>query len=223
MEQLSSLALLAQEKRQPASGIVADAVREAIFRGVLKRGEPLRQDAIAKQFGVSQVTVREALRVLGDEGIVDIIPRRGSVVTSLSPDDVEEIVELRVALETMLIARAIPRLGEDDFETIEAIVRKLDKARTLDDQLALNLDFHQHLYAKAGRPRTLAVLDRLRLALEPYLRLLWTRSTYKSRSQGDHRDIIALCRAADVKKAQAALSKHITKTGEEIRQLLHTD
>jgi DNA-binding GntR family transcriptional regulator len=172
---------------------------------------------------VSQVTVREALRVLGDEGIVDIIPRRGAVVTSLSPDDVEEIVELRVALETMLIARAIPRLGEEDFETIEAIVRKLDKARTLDDQLALNLDFHQHLYAKAGRPRTLAVLDRLRLALEPYLRLLWTRSTYKSRSQGDHRDILALCRAADVKKAQSALSKHITKTGEEIRQLLRAD
>ena len=95
--------------------MVAEALREAIFRGVLKRGEPLRQDAIAKQFSVSQVTVREALRLLADEGVVGIVPRRGAIVASLSPDEVDEIVELRIALETLLVARAIPRLSEEDF------------------------------------------------------------------------------------------------------------
>ncbi|WP_318828422.1 GntR family transcriptional regulator [Burkholderia cepacia] len=68
MEQLTSLAQSFQEKRQPISGVVADALREAIFRAVLKQGESLRQDAIAKQFGVSQVTVREAFRLLAEEG-----------------------------------------------------------------------------------------------------------------------------------------------------------
>jgi DNA-binding GntR family transcriptional regulator len=223
MEQLFSLAQSFQEKRQPISSVVADALREAIFRAVLKQGESLRQDAIAKQFGVSQVTVREAFRMLAEEGIVEIVPRRGAVVASLSPADVEEIVELRVALETMLVARAIPRLDEGDFTAVDKIVRKLDKTRTMDEQLALNVDFHARLYTRAERPRTLATLEKLRLAFEPYLRLLWARSDYKSHSQDDHRKIISLCRDRNVTGAQKVLASHIAKTGQEIVHLLSGD
>jgi DNA-binding GntR family transcriptional regulator len=220
MEQLTSLAQALREKRQPISSVVAEALREAIFRGVFKRGEPLRQDAIAKQFTVSQVTVREALRLLADEGVVEIAPRRGAIVASLSPDEVDEIVELRIALETLLVARAIPRLTEEDFAAAQKIISKLDKTRTMNDQLTLNIEFHGCLYAKAGRPRTLALYDKLRLAFEPYLRLLWARSDYKSHSQADHRKILALCKERDVKSAQSVLAEHIAKTGQEIFQLL---
>jgi DNA-binding GntR family transcriptional regulator len=220
MEQLASLAQAVQEKRQPISGVVANALREAIFRGVLKQGESLRQDAIAKQFGVSQVTVREAFRLLAEEGIVEIVPRRGAVVASLSSTDVEEIVELRIALETMLVAHAIPRLTDDDFVAVDKIVKKLDKARGMDEQLSLNVDFHARLYLRAERPRTLATLEKLRLAFEPYLRLLWTRSDYKLRSQDDHREIVSLCREHNVKGAQDVLAKHIANTGTEIAHLL---
>ncbi|MBP0593312.1 GntR family transcriptional regulator [Paraburkholderia sp. LEh10] len=223
MNQLTSLAKSFQEKRQPISSVVADSLREAIFRAVLKQGESLRQDAIAKQFGVSQVTVREAFRLLAGEGIVEIVPRRGAVVASLSPADVEEIVELRIALETMLVAHAIPRLDENDFIAVDKIVRKLDRTRSMDEQLALNVDFHTHLYARAERPRTLATLEKLRLALEPYLRLLWARSDYKSHSQDDHRQIVSLCRKRDVKGAQDVLAKHIANTGQEIMHLLNRE
>jgi DNA-binding GntR family transcriptional regulator len=222
MEQLTSLAQSLQEKRQPISSVVAEALREAIFRGVFKRGEPLRQDAIAKQFSVSQVTVREALRLLADEGVVQIAPRRGAIVASLSPEEVEEIVELRVALESLLLERAIPRLGEEDFAAAEKIIRKLDKTRTMNDQLTLNIEFHGCLYAKAGRPRTLALYEKLRLAFEPYLRLLWARSDYKSHSQADHRKILVLCKEHNAKSAQSVLADHIAKTGKEILQLLES-
>lgn len=223
MEDLTALAQSFQEKRQPISSVVADALREAIFRGGLKRGGALRQEAIAKQFAVSQVTVREALRILADEGVVEIVPRRGAVVASLSPEEVDEIVELRIALETMLIARAIPRLTEEDFIAAEKVVRKLDKIRTMNEQLALNVDFHSRLYAKAGRPRTLALLEKLRLAFEPGLRLLWARSGYKVHSQSDHREILALCRDRNVTGAQNVLASHISKTGREILQLLNVE
>lgn len=220
MEQLTSLAQAVQEKRQSISSVVAEALREAIFHATLKQGQALRQDAIAKQFGVSQVTVREAFRLLAQEGVVEIVPRRGAVVASLLPADVEEIVELRISLETMLVARAIPRLDDEDFAVLEKIVRKLDKTRVMAEQLALNVDFHVRLYSKAERPRTLAALEKLRLAFEPYLRLLWTRSDYKTHSQDDHRTLIALCAKRDVPGAQALLTRHIAETGEEITQLL---
>jgi DNA-binding GntR family transcriptional regulator len=220
MEQLSSLAQLFQEKRQPISSIIADALREAIFRAVLKQGEALRQDAIAKQFGVSQVTVREAFRLLAEKGVVEIVPRRGAVVASLSPADVQEIVELSIALEIMLVAHAIPRLDEEDFRVVDRIVRKLDKTRTMDEQLALNVDFHTRLYSKAERPRTLAALDKLRLAFEPYVRLLWAGSDYKLHSQDDHREIVSLCREQNVTGAQNVLARHLANTGHEIVYLL---
>lgn len=223
MNELVSLAQSFQERRQPISSVVADALREAIFRSALKQGESLRQDAIAKQFGVSQVTVREAFRLLAEEGVVEIVPRRGAVVASLSHDDVEEIVELRIALETMLIARAMPRLDEDDFIAVDKIVRKLDKTRTMTEQLSLNVDFHARLYAKAERPRTLATLEKLRLAFEPYLRLLWARSDYKSHSQDDHRRIILLCREQDVEGVKEVLARHIANTGQEIMHLLRAE
>jgi len=89
--------------------VVAEALREAIFRGRIQAGgTPAPGTAIAKQFSVSQVTVREALRLLADEGVVQIAPRRGAIVASLSPEEVEEIVELRIALESLLLERGHP-------------------------------------------------------------------------------------------------------------------
>lgn len=222
MEQLSTLARAAQDRRQPASILVADALREAIFGRLLKQGEPLRQDALAKQFAVSQVTVREALRLLGEEGLVEIAPRRGAIVACLSEDDVREIVELRITLESILIAAAIRRLTDTDLEEAERIIMRLDKAKTLNEQLQLNLSFHSLLYSRAVRPRTLAMLEKLRLALEPYLRMLWMRSGYKSNSQADHREIVALCRAKNVRGAQKTLASHISATGDAIVALLQT-
>jgi DNA-binding GntR family transcriptional regulator len=201
-------------------------VRNCTFRVFRSRPEapsrapdPCATDA--KVVGGNDVCAQ--IRLLAEEGVVEIVPRRGAVVASLSPADVEEIVELRIALETMLVARAIPRLDEEDFMAVEKIVRKLDKTRTMDEQLALNVDFHSRLYVKAERPRTLATLEKLRLAFEPYLRLLWARSDYKSHSQDDHREIVSLCRSRNVKGVQKVLASHIAKTGQEIMHLLSAD
>jgi DNA-binding GntR family transcriptional regulator len=220
MEILESFAQDAIAKRQPATASIADALRDAILKGALKGGDPLRQDAIAKQFAVSQVTVREAFRLLEHEGLVEVVARRGAVVYSLSPADVAEITDLRATLEASLIAAAIGQLSEEDYEMAEATIRQLEKARHIDDLIALNVVFHKCLYSKANRNRTMAILDRLRTSLEPYLRLLWTKTGYKIQSQSDHKEILALCRAGKSAAVQKALRLHIEKTGKEIEQLL---
>jgi DNA-binding GntR family transcriptional regulator len=220
MKILESFAQDSIAKRQPATASIADALRDAILKGVLKGGEPLRQDAIAKQFAVSQVTVREAFRTLEHEGLVEVVPRRGAVVYSLSPEDVAEITDLRATLEANLIKAAMFSLNTQDFEAAEATIALLEQARNIDDLISLNVAFHKCLYGKANRPRTTAILDRLRISLEPYLRLLWNKTGYKQQSQDDHRKILALCREKKITEVEKYLRVHIEKTGREIEDML---
>src|SRR5215475_16083618 len=77
--------------RQSLSSAVADRLREEIIRGTIPEGAQLRQDAIAMQYQVSRIPVREALRQLDAEGLITIVPNRGAVVPALSPTDIEEL------------------------------------------------------------------------------------------------------------------------------------
>jgi DNA-binding GntR family transcriptional regulator len=220
MDGLRSFADDAIKRRQPATASIAEGLRSAILKGVLKGGDPLRQDAIARQFEVSQVTVRDAFRLLEQEGLIDVVPRKGAVVSALSFDDVAEISELRASLEMRLIEAAIPHLTADDYAQAEATVTLIENATQADDLISLNNRFYQCLYRRARKPRSLAILEKLRLGLEPCLRLLWARHGYKRHSQEDHKQILKLCRAGMVAVAQDHLKRHVEKTGREIQQLL---
>jgi DNA-binding GntR family transcriptional regulator len=199
-------------------------MREAILGGVLGGGMPLRQDAIAKRFQVSQVTAREALRVLAEEGLVEVVPRKGAVVYSLTPSEAAEITELRILLEGALLAAAIPNLTEDDLQAAEAAMHALDESDgNAESLLRLNVNFHRALYSKAARPRTEAILERLRLNMEPYLRLLWNRTGYLGKSQSEHAQILQLCRERRIEDVQRVLRTHIESTGREIQSLLEAN
>ena len=99
--------------RQSLTSAVADKLREKIIRGEIREGEQLRQDAIAAEFQVSRIPVREALRQLEAEGLIIIVPHRGAVVSALSPEDVEELFHIRAVLECEVLKLSIPRLTEN--------------------------------------------------------------------------------------------------------------
>ncbi len=219
---MSSEAVSPVDLGQPAAAAVAQALRELILKGRLSAGTPLRQDALGKQFGVSQVTVREALRVLAEEELVRVVPRKGAVVFSLSPDEAAEITLLRTNLEGELITASIPRLASHDFAAAQKIISLIDAAPDVEALLPLNTEFHKILYAKAGLPRTTAIVDRLRVMLEPYLRLLWKKTGYQRTSQKDHRELVALCKSGKAKEARLVLRRHIEKTGKQIEDLLRS-
>src|SRR5213596_2959 len=91
-----------------------EALRERILRGDFPEGEPLRQDALADELGVSRIPVREALRQLEAEGLVTFSPHRGAVVSTLSIQEIIELFELRAEIESDLMRRAIPLMTLDD-------------------------------------------------------------------------------------------------------------
>src|SRR5215467_7805988 len=112
--------------RQSLTSAVADKLRDQIIRGEIVEGTQLRQDAIATQYRVSRIPVREALRQLDAEGLITIVPNRGAIVPVLAPEDVEELFTIRALLEPELLKLSIPKLTQDDFSQAESILRKFE-------------------------------------------------------------------------------------------------
>src|SRR5437764_15354506 len=110
--------------RQSLTSAVADKLREEIIRGTIPEGAQLRQDAIAMQYHVSRIPVREALRQLDAEGLITIVPNRGAIVPALSPTDIEELFTIRALLEPEILKLSIPRLTQSDLAEAEAILNK---------------------------------------------------------------------------------------------------
>ena len=110
--------------RQSLTSAVAEKLRDQIIRGEIHEGAQLRQDAIANQFQVSRIPVREALRQLDAEGLIAIVPNRGAVVPALSPDDIGELFSIRALLEPEVLKLSIPGLSDEDFSEAAAVLRK---------------------------------------------------------------------------------------------------
>jgi DNA-binding GntR family transcriptional regulator len=198
---------------RPTSAVVADDLRQRILHGMLSDGERLLQDAIATRFGVSQMIVREAFQQLVTEGFLRSEPRRGVSVAPLILDETREVTQLRVILEAQALEWAIPEMTEVDFATAGRILAKLDRATAADQIIALNSQFHETLYAPSKRERTLLLIRSLRLNFERYLRFLWEDAPHLTKSQSEHKRILALCQAQDVSGATSLLKQHINTTG----------
>ena len=150
--------------RPTVAGMTLEAIRARILRGVYPEGEPLRQDSLADELGVSRIPVREALRQLEAEGLVTFTPHRGAVVSTLSAAEVEEVFALRAAIETALLRAAIPRLSPERVARAAALLDRAERALAAGDVLAageLGWEFHATLYAPADRPVTMSIVRRL--------------------------------------------------------------
>ena len=160
--------------RQTLTGMTLDAIRERILSGAYPEGEPLRQDAIAAELGVSRVPIREALRQLEAEGLVVFSPHRGAVVSSLSLDEIDEVFALRADIEPVLLRRAVPCLDAAALDRAAEVLDRYEYALRVHDVLAygeLNWQFHSTLYDAADRPVTLGVVQRLHQQCDRYLRM----------------------------------------------------
>jgi DNA-binding GntR family transcriptional regulator len=192
---------------------IADALRDAIAYGDLAAGEPLRQDRIAAEFGVSHIPVREALKELVGEGLAVFAKNRGIVVSELSAKVAWELTEYRCLLEGQMALWAVPQLNDHDLMEAEEILDRLDGETRLREILKLNTAFHTVLFTPANRPYFLKSIETVRANLSRYWRLAWEELGHKPHSQRDHRKILTLCKKGDAKAVGREMEKHIRETG----------
>ncbi len=211
--------------RQSLTSAVADKLRDQIIRGEIPEGAQLRQDAIATQYQVSRIPVREALRQLDAEGLIAIVPNRGAVVPALSPDDVEELFSIRALLEPEVLKVSIPHLTEDDFREAETVLTKYVSELKRDDHVSawgrLNWQFHSCLYSRANQPRFMAIIRNVNNSGERYTRLQLYLTHGMKRANEEHHQILDFCRQRDVGSACKLLRQHIQYAGESLKKVLH--
>jgi len=205
----------------PAKESIADSLRADILRGNLKSGQALKQDEIATQFGISKIPVREALVQLKAEGLVNFYPNRGAFVSELSAAEADEIYVMRIALETAVLARAIPNLTVAALKHAEEILKAIDQEENIAKWGELNWEFHATLYAPAALPRLMDTIKALHTNIARYLVLYLAGMAYQKKSQKEHRAILAACRHGDAEKAIRVLEVHLRGASEHLVAYLH--
>lgn len=197
--------------------VVHDHLRQRIFAGAVKAGQPLRQEDVARQLGISRVPVREALKRLEAEGLVEFRPRRGYVVATLDPDEIAEIFEIRMILEKQAGGLAARHRTEDDAGPIEVLLRAMDGALTLEPDTIerfarLNREFHARLTACSGRPRLCRLMDLLRDQVEGYVRMDAATPGRLEEAQREHWAIFEAFRAGDRRTTAQLCAAHCEHT-----------
>lgn len=185
---------------------VLEALRRAILEGVLPPGSRLRQEDLAGVFATSRIPVREALRVLEYEGLVTSAPHRGFTVTTLDADEIEEVYELRIVLESHAIRTAIPLLTELDFEELDALYDAMMREQDPDVALQYRERLYLRLYSVTGRPRLVGLIARLRQEVARSLR--WKLI---DQSPTHHETFFRAIKEGDEERATTELAAHYRK------------
>jgi DNA-binding GntR family transcriptional regulator len=215
---------MALEPHPTRTEYVVQALRERILKGQVAGGDPIRQIALAKELGVSQIPVREALLRLAAEGLVDFIPHRGAVATRLTEAEIRELSHLRALVETDLLRSAVPRLTAAHIdaaqETLAQFESLLDKRSDIEHWSKLNHRFHASIYEAAECPVSLELVASLHLKSDRYIRLQLLLTDWIPQAQAEHRELLDLCCNGRTDKACSLLERHIREAGRAIANLL---
>ncbi|NHR06582.1 GntR family transcriptional regulator [Chromobacterium haemolyticum] len=210
-------------KRQTLTSAVTESLRQRILSGEFPDGQQLRQEALSNEYGVSRVPVREALRQLEAEGLIQIIDHKGALVSKLSLEDVLELLEIRAMLEGSVLKAAIPCHTKADHDLAQQTLREFEQALRNNDVRhwgELNSRFHLALYRAAKRPNTLALIEQLHNKTDRYTRMqiLFTRTM--ERAHEEHSKLLELSRQGKADEASEFIRFHILSAGHALEDYL---
>lgn len=194
-------------------------IRQDIIRGKYSRGEELKELLIADEMEISRTPVREALRQLEREGLVTIIPNKGTYVVGITAQDMKDIYEIRYELEGLCVRRAVDIATPEQLEELEEILYLTEYhiKKGHDKQIAeLGGKFHEILYEAGAGRMLMRILQNYYLYLEPVRRVLFDIPGNIVEAIWEHRQILEAVKERDKDKAEHAVNLHISNTIKQI-------
>lgn len=201
-------------KAASTADLIANELKKMLNNGIFSDGDRLVERDLASQFSVSRIPMREAIKRLENDGLVEIFPNRGAVVKKLSVADVDEIYQLRALLESEAIFLSVNNLTFEELAKAELIHNVLESSTDFVQQGRLNRELHDLLYSKCNNSRLLSMIDNARNQIERYeylQRKLLSKTVF---FQDDHHSILEACKQRNAELAKEKTKEHIQNAGE---------
>lgn len=203
-----------------ARSVIEETLRSAILDGRIPCGSALRQQDLADLFGVSRMPVREALRQLEAQALLNVIAHKGAVVAPLVQGDAAETYELRILLESEALRRSIPLLTIADIELAAGYIEEMETQHDYSEMGRLNRLFHMTLYNKAPNRRLLRLIEDGLNEEERFLRFNLEKMGLGKLSQEDHRELLRAVEDRDIERSVKLLTRHLNRGVEVIARFL---
>jgi DNA-binding GntR family transcriptional regulator len=206
------------ERHQTLREKILETIRDAILKGTLKPGERVSEPDLAERFGISRTPIREAFRQLESEGYLQVVPRKGAVVASLSERDIEEFYAIKIILEGFAARMAADKLTEKEIERLESINERLHeiaKGGDVKTFFRVHNEFHEVFIKAAGNDKLSEMINQL---VMKFKRLRLASLSQPGRmvvSIEDHHDMIQAFKDHDGNRADS-LVRHAATIGAEV-------
>lgn len=201
---------------------VAERLRQRIFAHELAPGTWIDEQKLAEQYGISRTPLREALKVLAAEGLVELKPRRGCYVTEISREDLDDIFPLMALLEGRCAADALRRAQPADLAELRAIHERLENAARegqIEAFFEANQTFHRRIQELAGNRWLLSVIHDLRKVLKLSRLHSLSLEGRLQQSLQEHRAIMAAFEAGDVPRVEGLMHDHLLSGREALARM----
>ena len=215
--------LVVELDRQSLPDKIAHSLRRSIVTGRLQPGTRLLEAELARQLGVSRAALREALRTLQREGLVESRPNRGTVVATVSADDLSEIYSLRSLLEGYAACRVAEQATPEQLEELQALVDEVVAAREAREGERVaeaDLRFHKALWEMVGHRRLLGILCGLESHLRMILAVHADLYEHSLESVVGHEEIMLAIRSGRGTAASQLMRQHIESSAKMMRSFL---
>lgn len=202
------------ERPQSLSDIAAEAIRDAIITGQYALGEALSENSLTEALGTSKTPIREALALLKHEGLVTVVPQKGTFVFTMSVDEVAQLASYRFALESQAIGYSMARDQDALVSSLLDIADRMSVAHTNSRTaryLALDGEYHNALFENCGNQYLADGYQAIAGKIAALRTHLSRHPTHTDKSMREHVEMAKLLKAGDVKKAKALLKRHVTR------------
>ncbi len=209
----------------PLQDVVYQTLERAILLGELRPGDRLLELRLAKQLGVSRTPIREAIRKLEQESLVVMSPRKGTQVASITEKDMNDVLEVRCALEELAVELSCERISKEGLTELIQRNDELKKA-VADGDLSLSAQkdaaFHDVIYHASNNQQLISMLNNLRLRMYRYrIEYLKEESSHETLI-GEHALLIKAIEKKEVERAKEIIKSHIYNQERTIRRNLNS-
>lgn len=207
----------------PLRDVVFNTLREAILKGDLKPGERLMELQLAAKLGVSRTPIREAIRMLEQEGLAVTIPRKGAEVAKMTEKDMEDVLQVREALDELAASIACEQITEEELKALAGALADFEKSiHTRDVKWIAEMDekFHDIIYQATGNPKLVNILNNLREQMYRYrVEYLKDEKNYPLLLE-EHREIVEAFMNKNKEKVSECMRQHVVNQAVAVKAII---